>query len=58
MDSWLGFQAGQTLNAVTGQTFFDEKGSPAKARREYEAWFAKVRSRLEWSEDLRRFEVR
>jgi hypothetical protein len=57
-DQWLAFWSGETLNAVTGQTFWGQNGGGERARHDYSAWYASVRSRLDWNEAMRRFEAR
>jgi HEAT repeat protein len=57
-DEWLVFWAGDTLNTVTGQTFWGQSGGGEKTRHDYEAWYSRVKGRLEWNEAMRRFDVR
>ncbi len=55
-DDWLVSWAGDTLNEVTGQTYWGQSGGGPKARQDYEAWYASVKGRLKWNEAVRRFQ--
>ncbi|MDJ0973158.1 MAG: hypothetical protein QNJ98_01695 [Planctomycetota bacterium] len=54
-DQWLARYAGETLNLVTGQSFWQPSVSGASARTKYAEWWREIKSSLVWNEGRRRF---
>jgi hypothetical protein len=55
---WLARRAGETLNRVTGQRFWQDGGDRRRAQQLYEAWWSENEKDLAWDEARKRFVVK